>query len=107
MKLYNLKAKFGWSDKSFSGLLELVCDEPTHKIPTFTYEAKKILCTLGMKYEKIHAFRNDCCLFSIELSYANLCPSCHMSRWKIPKNSKKEVKNVPVKVVVFLSNSKI
>ncbi|KAA0037605.1 transposase [Cucumis melo var. makuwa] len=52
-----------------------------------------------MKYEKIHACRNDCCLFRKELSDANVCPSCGMSRWKIPKNSKKEVKNVPVKVM--------
>ncbi|KAA0061288.1 uncharacterized protein E6C27_scaffold455G001320 [Cucumis melo var. makuwa] len=44
-----------------------------------------------MKYEKIHACMNDCCLFTKELSDANVCPSCGMSRWKIPKNSKKEI----------------
>ncbi|KAA0060234.1 transposase [Cucumis melo var. makuwa] len=56
-----------------------------------------------MKYEKIHAYRNDCCLFRKELSDANVCPSCGMSRWKIPKNLKKEVKNVPVKVMWYFS----
>ncbi|KAA0025325.1 uncharacterized protein E6C27_scaffold1204G00040 [Cucumis melo var. makuwa] len=56
-----------------------------------------------MKHEKIHACRNDCCLFRKELSDANVCPSCGMSRWKIPKNSKKEVKNVPVKVMWYFS----
>ncbi|TYK10916.1 transposase [Cucumis melo var. makuwa] len=56
-----------------------------------------------MKYEKIHACRNDCCLFRKELSDANVCPSCGLSRWKIPKNSKKEVKNVPVKVMWYFS----
>ncbi|KAA0058413.1 transposase [Cucumis melo var. makuwa] len=56
-----------------------------------------------MKYEKIHACRNDCCLFRKELSDANVCPSCGMSRWNIPKNSKKEVKNVPVKVMWYFS----
>ncbi|KAL0551668.1 hypothetical protein IC582_010757 [Cucumis melo] len=105
IKLYNLKAKFGWSDKSFTELLQLICDIlPTlNECPTSTYEAKKILCTLGMKYEKIHACRNDCCLFRKELSDANVCPSCGMSRWKIPKNSKKEVKNVLVKVMWYFS----
>ena len=105
IKLYNLKAKFGWSDKSFTELLQLISDIlPTpNECPTSTYEAKKILCTLGMKYEKIHACRNDCCLFRKELSDANVCPSCGMSRWKIPKNSKKEVKNVPVKVMWYFS----
>ena len=51
-----------------------------------------------MKYEKIHACRNDCCLFRKELSNANVCPSYGMSRWKVPKNLK-EVKNVPVKAM--------
>ncbi|KAL0556751.1 hypothetical protein IC582_005267 [Cucumis melo] len=104
IKLYNLKAKFGWSDKSFTELLQLISDIlPTpNECTTSTYEAKKILCTLGMKYEKIHACRNDCCLFRKELSDANVCPSCGMSRWKIPKNSK-EVKNVPVKVMWYFS----
>ncbi|KAL4035704.1 hypothetical protein IC575_004409 [Cucumis melo] len=105
IKLYNLKAKFGWSDKSFTELLQLISDIlPTpNECPTSTYEAKKILCTLGMKYEKIHACRNDCCLFRKEACDANVCPSCGMSRWKIPKNSKKEVKNVPVKVMWYFS----
>ncbi|KAA0054108.1 hypothetical protein E5676_scaffold2277G00180 [Cucumis melo var. makuwa] len=56
-----------------------------------------------MKYEKIHACRNDCCLFRKELSDVNVCPSCGMSRWKIPKTSKKEVKNVSVKVMWYFS----
>ncbi|KAL0561629.1 hypothetical protein IC582_002069 [Cucumis melo] len=105
IKLYNLKAKFGWSDKSFTELLQLISDIlPTpNECPTSTYEAKKILCTLGMKYEKVHACRNVCCVFRKELSDANVCPSCGMSRWKIPKNSKKEVKNVPVKVMWYFS----
>ena len=105
IKLYNLKAKFGWSDKSFTELLELICDIllTPNEIPTSTYETKNILCTHGMKYENIHACRNHCCLFRKELS-ANVCPSYDMSRWKIPKNSKKEVKNVPVKVVWYFSS---
>ena len=104
IKLYNLKAKFGWSDKSFTKLLGLICDiSPTsNEISTSTYEAKKNLCTLGMKYEKIHACKKDCCLFRKELSDANVCPSCGVSRWKVPKNSK-EVKNVPVKVMWYFS----
>uniref|UniRef100_A0A9I9EJ40 Transposase-associated domain-containing protein n=1 Tax=Cucumis melo TaxID=3656 RepID=A0A9I9EJ40_CUCME len=74
IKIYNLKTKFGWSDKSFTELLQLICDIlPTpNECTTSTYEAKKILCTLGMKYEKIHACRNDCCLFRKELSDANM-----------------------------------
>ena len=60
------------------------------------------LCTLGMKYEKIYACRNDCCLFRKDLYDANVCPSCGMSKWKVPRNSK-EVKNVSVKVMWYFS----
>ncbi|KAL0558936.1 hypothetical protein IC582_003524 [Cucumis melo] len=56
-----------------------------------------------MKYEKIHAYRNDCCLFRKELFDANVCPCFGMSRWKIPKNSTKEVNNVQVKVMWYFS----
>ncbi|XP_074297861.1 uncharacterized protein LOC141628652 [Silene latifolia] len=57
VKLYNLKAKNGWSDKSFNDLLELVKDmlPEDNVLPNRTYEAKKILRGIGMKYEKIHA----------------------------------------------------
>ncbi|XP_074276390.1 uncharacterized protein LOC141600103 isoform X1 [Silene latifolia] len=78
VKLYNLKATNGWSDKSFTGLLELLKDvlPEDNVLPNRTYEAKKILRGIGMKYEKIHACPNDCILYRKE--YANLtnCPVC-------------------------------
>ncbi|KAL0551479.1 hypothetical protein IC582_010567 [Cucumis melo] len=94
IKLYNLKAKFGWSDKIFTELLQLICNIlPTpNECTTSTYEAKKILCTLGKKDEKIHACRNDCCLFMKELFDANVCPSCGMSRWKFLKIQKRRLR---------------
>ncbi|XP_019168110.1 PREDICTED: uncharacterized protein LOC109163850 [Ipomoea nil] len=57
LKLYNLKAKNGWSDKSFTGLLELIKDmlPGDNELPNSTYEAKKMLCPLGMDIERIHA----------------------------------------------------
>ncbi|TYK21881.1 pol protein [Cucumis melo var. makuwa] len=36
-------------------------------------------------------------------SDANVCPSCGLSRWKIPKNLKKEVKNVPMEIMWYFS----
>ncbi|XP_074300759.1 uncharacterized protein LOC141632075 [Silene latifolia] len=68
IKLYNLKAKNRWSDKSFNDLLELVKDvlPEDNVLPNRTYEAKKILRGIGMKYEKIHACPNDCILYRKE-----------------------------------------
>ena len=58
-------------------MLESICDilPFCNEIPTSTYVAKKVLCTLGMKYEKIHACRNDYWYFRKKLSRANLWPS--------------------------------
>ena len=57
LSLINVKVKYGWSDKSFSSLLQVVYnmlpDENT--LPKSYYQAKKILCPMGMEYQKIHA----------------------------------------------------
>jgi uncharacterized UPF0160 family protein len=47
-KLYNLKAKNGWSDKSFTSLLQLLGEmlSENNSIPNSTYRAKKLLCPL-------------------------------------------------------------
>jgi hypothetical protein len=54
-KLYNLKAKNGWSDKSFTSLLELLKEilPENNEIPDSTYKAKKILCPLMMEAKRI------------------------------------------------------
>ncbi|KAL5551580.1 hypothetical protein UlMin_001756 [Ulmus minor] len=61
MRLYNLKAKHGWSDNSFSKLLSLLVDvlPDPNEIPRSSYEVKKTLSSLGMDYKKIHACPND------------------------------------------------
>ncbi|XP_074283399.1 uncharacterized protein LOC141607949 [Silene latifolia] len=76
VKLYNLKAKNGWSDKSFNDLLELLKDmlPEDNVLPNRTYAAKKILRGIGMKYEKIHACPNDCILYRKEYETCTHCP---------------------------------
>jgi hypothetical protein len=50
----------------FSNILKLMnqllppCDET---LPVNTYKAKKFLSDMGLGYEKILAYRNDCMLF--------------------------------------------
>ena len=56
LSLVNVKAIYGWSDKSFSSPLQLVHnmlpDENT--LPKSYYQAKKTLCPMSMEYQKIH-----------------------------------------------------
>ena len=103
IKLYNLKAHFGWSDKSFSKLLEMLGNmlPVNDELPLSMYKAKKTLNTLGMEYEKIHACPNDCILYRNELKDASLCPTFGTSRWKTNKTGTKKRKVVPMKVMWY------
>ena len=49
---FNVKAKYGWSDKSFSSLLQVVHDmlPDESMLPKSYCQAKKILCSMGIKY---------------------------------------------------------
>src|ERR1051325_5180436 len=84
LKLYNLKARNGWSDKSFKELLALLRDmiPKDNVLPNRTYEAKKMLCSIGMSYDKIHVCLNDCILFRNEYASLNECPKCSAPRYK-------------------------
>ncbi|XP_020234423.1 uncharacterized protein LOC109814420 [Cajanus cajan] len=72
LKLLKLKAGNGWSYKSFTELLTLLKDmlPKDNVLPNRMYEAKKMLSSIGMTYEKMHACPNDCILFRNE--YASL-----------------------------------
>ena len=82
VKLYNLKARYGWSDKGFSELLRLLSEmlPLNNELPLYMYEAKKSLNALGMEYEKIYACPNDCILYRNELKSASSCPTYGASR---------------------------
>ena len=62
LSLVNVKARYGWSDKSFSSLLQVVQDmlPEENTLPKSYYQAKKILCSMGMEYQKIHASPEFC-----------------------------------------------
>jgi len=95
LKLFNLKAGNGWSDKSFTELSSLLKDmlPQDNVFPSRMYEAKKMLSSIGMSYEKIHACPNDCILFQNEYASLDKCPKCKALRYK--KNS------APIKVVWY------
>lgn len=102
VKLYNLKAKYSWSDKGFTDILSLLGEmlPAGNDLPLSVYAAKKSLAVLGMEYEKIHACPNDCILYRKEYADCINCPTCGFSRWKICKNSKVN-EGVPAKVLWY------
>jgi hypothetical protein len=83
-----------------------------NELPTTTYEAKKIVCPLGLQIEKIHACRNDCILYRSVHENLDECPVCHASRYKILRDDPGDVddkerpkKRIPVILgIVDLNN---
>ncbi|XP_052297276.1 uncharacterized protein LOC127902408 [Citrus sinensis] len=84
MRLYNVKGNYGWSDKGFSALLEVLADilPNNNTLPMSMYEVKKTMKVLGLEYEKIHACPNDCILYRNEFADLAECPNCGASRLK-------------------------
>jgi hypothetical protein len=63
--LLKWKAEEGLSDSGFEKLLKMMRNmlPKDKKLPPSTYEAKKIVCPLGLEVQKIHACPNDCILY--------------------------------------------
>jgi hypothetical protein len=59
VRLYSIKCMGGWSNTSFSMLLEFINElmQADASLPKDTYEAKKYLKDLGLEHEKISACR--------------------------------------------------
>ncbi|CAM8921324.1 unnamed protein product [Rhodiola kirilowii] len=45
-------------------------------LPNRCYEAKKVMCSMGIDYEKIHACPNDCILYRNSYKDMVECPVC-------------------------------
>lgn len=102
--LYSIKCIGGWSNTSFSMLLEFI-NELMHSnvsLPKGTYKAKKYMRDLGLRYEKISTCRKGCMLFWRENEKLEKCTSCNKCRWKddvtnedgLTKSSKKKLVKV-------------
>jgi hypothetical protein len=75
----------GVSNTAFSTILEFVnqlLPDDGGDLPVNTYEAKKYLRDMGLGYEKIPAYRNDCMLFGKGNKDLDSCVKCGQSRWK-------------------------
>ena len=59
------KAENGVTDRGFEKLLKKLKNmlPKDNKLPASMYEAKKVVCPLGLEVQKIHACINDCILY--------------------------------------------
>jgi len=89
LSLVNIKARYGRSDKSFTSLIQVVQDmlPEENTLPKSYYQAK-ILCLMGMEYQKIHVFLNDCILYRQEYEEMHKCLMCKVSRYKVKDDDK-------------------
>jgi hypothetical protein len=74
-----------------------------------TYEAKKVVCPLGLEVQKIHAHPNDCILYRGDYENLNECSICTALRYKIRGDDPGVIiegesprKRVPAKVMGML-----
>jgi hypothetical protein len=94
--LFNVCNIFGVLNACVDELLKLLFYDLLSKEniwPPSHYKAKKLVRTLDLSYNTIHACSNDHCLFKNELKDAKECPKCKES-WYVPCSD-----NIPVKVL--------
>jgi hypothetical protein len=83
IRLYLLKCLHGWSNASFTSLLELLKEAiPNLNIPESFNKTKAMISDLGLDYKKIHACPNDCMLYWKDRESDSSCSICKTSRWK-------------------------
>ena len=76
-----------------------------NELPSTTYEAKQLVCPLGLEVQKIHACPNDCILYRGDYENLDACPVCGALRYKIRKDDPVDVKGerprkrVPAKIM--------
>ncbi|XP_019231467.1 PREDICTED: uncharacterized protein LOC109212288 [Nicotiana attenuata] len=111
IRLYLLKCLHGWSNASFTSLLELLKEAmPNLNIPISYNKAKSMVKDLGLDYEKIDACPNDCMLFRNDHKDDEYFHVCGASRYiKYPEVDSDEVDSeleaskkgyrVPVKIL--------
>ena len=65
-------------------LIDLILDafSQIKNFPSSYNQAKKSIMNLGLGYEKIHAYPNDCTLYWSDMAGKDSCRKCSCSRWK-------------------------
>ena len=110
IRLVHMKCLNGWSNKSFTILLELLKEAllEGETLPSNYYETKIVLRDLGLHYIKIDVYPSDCMLYSKEHANVNECIVCGVFRWKSSDvhptdefNQSSKTKKIPTKVLRY------
>ncbi|XP_077233608.1 uncharacterized protein LOC143875914 [Tasmannia lanceolata] len=109
VRLFHIKCLNGWSNKSFTMLLDLLKEAlpDGETLPKSFYETKKIIKDLGLDYNKIDACPNDCMLYWKEAANEFKCRTCGASRWRTdavhpddePSETSTKGKKIPAKIL--------
>ncbi|CAN6348132.1 unnamed protein product [Urochloa humidicola] len=104
------KAANGVTNKGFGQLLKLVKKilPEGDELSSSTYEAKQLVCPIGLEVQNIHTCPNDCILYhGTEYENLDCCSVCSCARYKtrqyepieaVDENSKKKI---PTKVIWY------
>ena len=97
--LYHMKFLNGWTNKSFTMLLQFLLDflPSNAKLPKDCYETRKIIKDLGKSYEKIHACLKDCILYWKENANLKAYRNCNLSRWESNESKGQQSTNASFK----------
>ena len=109
LELLQWKATYGVSDKGFGELLKLLKKmlPKDNELPSTTYEAKQLVCPLGLEVQKIHACPDDYILYRGDYENLDACPVCGALHYKFRKDDPGDVegehprKRVPAKVMWY------
>ncbi|CAK8561709.1 unnamed protein product [Lathyrus sativus] len=82
IRIYLLKCLHGWSNASFTALLELLKEAMLDlNIPASFNKTESMIKDLGLDYKKIDACPNNCMLFWKDHGKDDSCHICGASRW--------------------------
>ncbi|WVZ52993.1 hypothetical protein U9M48_003987 [Paspalum notatum var. saurae] len=106
---WSWKASNGVFDKRFNELLMIIKKllPEGNKLPATTYEAKEVICPLGLEVQKIHTYPNDCIIYYGDYHELGSCPVCKAWWYKIKYHDPMDVegepprKKVPAKVMWY------
>ncbi|GJY43111.1 hypothetical protein Tco_0431324 [Tanacetum coccineum] len=93
IRLFKVKAQYGLSDTSFTAMLEAFHEmlPEDNGLPVSLYQAKKMMCPMGLEIERIDACPNDCILYRKEYKDLHSCVICNESRYKKKKGTNASV----------------
>ena len=105
-QIMGLKAQFNLGRECYDAMMTVFGRflPKGHVLLANLYQSDKILRSLKMPYEKIHACENGCALFRLQYVDLNYCPIWKSSRYVVVENGmgEKTQSKIPVNVLRYM-----